>query len=104
MSDVMGGRVTYYGQDKVRDVGFTLRCGGRGSGVRDRRNWDWNVVDGRERQIFDTEGLKIQGFPRNYSFPADVPMTQRMKQLGNSVAVAAVHAWAKAIVEALDNG
>jgi site-specific DNA-cytosine methylase len=31
-------------------------------------------------------------------------MTQRMKQLGNSVAVAAVHAWAKAIVEALDNG
>ena len=104
MSDVMGGRVTYYGQDKVRDVGFTLRCGGRGSGVRDRRNWDWYVVDGKERQIFDTQGLKIQGFPKGYSFPADVPMTQRMKQLGNSVAVAAVHAWAKAIVEALDNG
>jgi DNA (cytosine-5)-methyltransferase 1 len=104
MSVVMGGRVTYYGQDKVRDVGFTLRCGGRGSGVRDRRNWDWYVVDGKERQIFDTHGLKIQGFPKDYSFPADVPMTQRMKQLGNSVAVAAVHAWAKAIVEALDNG
>ena len=104
MSDVMGGRVTYYGQDKVRDIGFTLRCGGRGSGVRDRRNWDWYVVDGKERQIFDIEGLKIQGFPKNYSFPADVPVTQRMKQLGNSVAVAAVHAWAKAIVEALDNG
>ena len=104
MSDVMKGRVTYYGQDKVRDVGFTLRCGGRGSGVRDRRNWDWYVVDGKERQIFDTQGLEIQGFPKGYSFPADVPMTQRMKQLGNSVAVAAVHAWAEAIVEALDNG
>jgi DNA (cytosine-5)-methyltransferase 1 len=103
MSDVMGGRVTYYGKDKVRDVGFTLRCGGRGSGVRDRRNWDWYMVDGKERQIFEAEGLKIQGFPRNYSFPNDVPVTQRMKQLGNSVAVAAVQAWAKAMVEALDH-
>jgi DNA (cytosine-5)-methyltransferase 1 len=105
MSDVMKGRVTYFGQDKVRDIGFTLRCGGRGSGVRDRRNWDWYVVDGKERQIFDTEGLRIQGFPaRGYSFPKDVPMTQRMKQLGNSVAVAAINAWADAIIEALDNG
>jgi DNA (cytosine-5)-methyltransferase 1 len=104
MSDVMKGRVTYYGQDKVRDVGFTLRCGGRGSGVRDRRNWDWYVVDGKERQIFEAEGLKIQGFPSEYSFPTNVPVTQRMKQLGNSVAVGAVHAWAKAITEALDNG
>jgi DNA (cytosine-5)-methyltransferase 1 len=104
MSDVMGGAVTYYGQDKIRDIGFTLRCGGRGSGVRDRRNWDWYVVDGKEKQIFDVEGLKIQGFPENYSFPPTVPMTQRMKQLGNSVAVAAVHAWAEAIIEALDNG
>lgn len=104
MSDVMNGRVTYYGQDKVRDIGFTLRCGGRGSGVRDRRNWDWYVVNGKEKQIFDVQGLKIQGFPEDYSFPSTVPMTQRMKQLGNSVAVAAVHAWAKAIVEALDHG
>lgn len=104
MSDVMGGTVKYYGQDKIRDIGFTLRCGGRGSGVRDRRNWDWYVVDGKERQIFDVEGLKIQGFPENYSFPSTVPMTQRMKQLGNSVAVAAVHAWAEAIIGALDNG
>jgi site-specific DNA-cytosine methylase len=31
-------------------------------------------------------------------------MTQRMKQLGNSVAVAAINAWADAIIEALDNG
>jgi len=104
MSDVMKGRVTYCDQDKVRDIGFTLRCGGRGSGVRDRRNWDLYFVDGKVRQISDTEGLRIQGFPDNYKFPADVLMTQRMKQLGNSVAVAAVHAWAKAIVEALDNG
>ena len=111
MSDILGGRVTYYRKKKIRDIGFTLRCGGRGSGVHDRRNWDWYVVDGKKIQIHDKEGLLLQGFntlnddPRGYSFPelSEVPMTQRMKQLGNSVAVDAVKAWADAIIAALDH-
>jgi DNA (cytosine-5)-methyltransferase 1 len=110
MSDIMNGEVTYYESDKIRDIGFTLRCGGRGSGVHDRRNWDWYVVDGKPKQIFEKEGLLMQGFVtkgrggRKFSFPKEVPLTQRMKQLGNSVAVDAVKAWADAIINALDNG
>jgi DNA (cytosine-5)-methyltransferase 1 len=94
MSDVMGGKVD-------REVGFTLRVGGRNSGVHDRRNWDSYLVNGNEVVLNKTQGLAMQGFPKSYKFPAQVSETQAMKQLGNSVAVPAVEAYAQAIVKAL---
>ena len=92
MSDVMGGSVD-------RDVGFTLRVGGRGSGVGDRRNWDCYVVDGEEHRLTSDEGKMMQGFPESFSFP--VSESAAMKQLGNSVAVPAVEAYAKSILSTL---
>ena len=47
------------------------------------------------------EGLRMQGFPDSFIFP--VSETQAMKQLGNSVAVPAIQATAKNIIEALQN-
>jgi DNA (cytosine-5)-methyltransferase 1 len=94
MSDIMGGRVD-------RKVGFTLRVGGRNSGVKDRRNWDCYLVDGQEVVLNKEQGLAMQGFPKGYNFPSTISETQAMKQLGNSVAVPAVEAYAKAIIEAL---
>jgi len=41
MSDILGGNC-------ARTVGYTLRVGGRGSGMGDRRNWDTYLVDGKE--------------------------------------------------------
>ena len=92
MSDVWGGKVD-------RKIGFTLRVGGRHSGVNDRRNWDCYIVDGVERHMTPKEGLKMQGFPDDFEFP--VSEAQAMKQLGNSVAVPAIQATAKNIIEAL---
>lgn len=94
MSDVMGGAVD-------REIGFTLRVGGRHSGVKDRRNWDSYLVDGQEVVLNKNQGLLMQGFPANFKFPEDVSETQAMKQLGNSVAVPAIAAYAAAIVQAL---
>lgn len=94
MSEIMGGKVD-------REVGFTLRVGGRHSGVDDRRNWDCYLVDGQEVVLNKEQGLAMQGFPKNFKFPTTVSETQAMKQLGNSVAVPAVEAYAKSIVEAL---
>lgn len=94
MSDVFGGSVN-------RDVGYTLRVGGRRSGLSDRRNWDTYLVDGQIRYLGPREGLKMQGFPESFSFPPGLPETQAMKQLGNSVAVPAVRAFAQAIADAL---
>ena len=92
MSDIFNGKVN-------KDVGYTLRVGGRGSGVGDRRNWDSYLVDGIERQLTPREGLLMQGFPDNFTFP--VSNAQAMKQLGNSVAVPAIQATAENIVKVL---
>ncbi len=83
MSDVWKGNCS-------REIGFTLRVGGRGSNINDRRNWDSYLVDGQVKKLTYIEARKMQGFPDSFEFP--VSPTQAIKQLGNSVAVSAVKA------------
>ena len=92
MDDVFNGKVN-------KTVGYTLRVGGRGSGIGDRRNWDTYLVDGEVRRLSPKEGLRMQGFPDDFEFP--VSETQAMKQLGNSVAVPAIQATANEIMKRL---
>ena len=92
LSDVLGG-------DCKKEIGFTLRVGGRGSGIDDRRNWDTYLVDGKIKKIGSKEGLKMQGFPDAFEFP--VTESQAMKQLGNSVAVPAIQIVAEEIIRKL---
>ncbi len=93
MSDVWGGHCP-------KKIGYTLRVGGRGSDINDRRNWDSYLVDGEVKRIGVEEGKKMQGFPIDYNFP--VSSTQAMKQLGNSVAVPAIQAVAQQIYNYLN--
>ncbi len=92
MSDIWGGKVD-------KEIGYTLRVGGRHSGVGERRNWDCYVVNGEERCLSPKEGLKMQGFPDDFVFP--VSETQAMKQLGNSVAVPAIQAVGNEIIKSI---
>jgi DNA (cytosine-5)-methyltransferase 1 len=94
MSDVMGGKVN-------REVGFTLRVGGKSSGINDRRNWDGYLVDGELRRLTPNEGKKMQGFGDEFHFP--VSNSEAMKQLGNSVAVWAIRDYAAEIIRTLDS-
>ncbi len=89
MSSVFKGRVK-------KKIGYTLRVGGRGSGINDRRNWDTYLVNGKIRRLTSVEGKKMMGFPESFKFP--VTESQAMKQLGNSVAVPAVQATAEKII------
>jgi DNA (cytosine-5)-methyltransferase 1 len=93
MSDVFGAKVS-------RDIGFTLRVGGKGSKITDRRNWDSYMVDGKVKRLSPKEGKKMQGFPDDYVFP--VRDNQAMKQLGNSVAIYAIQDYAQKMIEALN--
>ncbi len=90
MSDILGGKCD-------KKIGYTLRVGGRGSKITDRRNWDSYNVDGQIKRLSSNEGLKMQGFPNYFKFP--VSETQAMKQLGNSVAIPVIEAVAKSIIK-----
>lgn len=92
MSDIWGGRCS-------REIGFTLRVGGRGSNINDRRNWDSYVVDGAVKQLMPEQAKKMQGFPASFEFP--VSKAEAMKQLGNSVAIDAVKACGQALLDHL---
>ena len=93
MSDILGGECD-------REIGFTLRVGGRGSGIDDRRNWDAYRVNGEVVIISPRQGLKMMGFPDHFVLPNN--LTQSMKQLGNSVCVDVVHAVAEEVINCLD--
>lgn len=95
MSDVFGGTCD-------KEIGYTLRVGGRGSKITDRRNWDAYRVDGKIVQLGPKEGLKMQGFPEWFEFPPTLSGAQAMKQLGNSVAVPAIQVVAEEIVKTLN--
>ncbi|PIY80802.1 MAG: DNA cytosine methyltransferase [Candidatus Pacebacteria bacterium CG_4_10_14_0_8_um_filter_42_14] len=92
MSDVLGGKCD-------KQIGYTLRVGGRHSSIADRRNWDSYLVDGKVVTLTIDQAKKMMGLPDSFSFP--VSETQTFKQLGNSVAVTAIAATAKEIVDKL---
>ena len=92
MSHIFGAKVN-------REIGYTLRLGGRGSGIKDRRNWDAYLVDGKVKRLTPKEGRRMMGFPENFDFP--VSEVQAMRQLGNSVAVNAIEAVSKQLIATL---
>jgi len=94
MSDVFEGVVN-------KDIGFTLRVGGKCSPITDRRNWDGYIVDGQEKRIGVKEGKRMQGLPENFEFP--VSKIQAMKQLGNSVAIPVIKAIGQEILKHLED-
>jgi len=93
MSDIFGAPCE-------KKIGYTLRVGGRGSIITDRRNWDSYRVNGKVVRLSVKEGKKMMGFPSDYIFP--VSDTQAMKQLGNAVAVPAIQAVAEKIINTLN--
>lgn len=90
-----------FGKPCNKAIGYTLRVGGRGSGLMDRHNWDTYSVGGEVVRLTSKEGIKMMGFPSDFLFP--VSETQAMKQLGNSVAVPAVKATAEQIISYLNS-
>lgn len=93
MSDIFGAKCE-------KKVGYTLRVGGRGSAITDRRNWDSYMVNGKIKRLSVKEGKKMMGLPDSFVFP--VSDAQAMKQLGNAVVVPAIGAVAKEIIKTLD--
>ena len=93
MSDIFNGECD-------KEIGFTLRVGGRGSKIDDRRNWEFYRVGGEIKRITSKEGKLMQGFPSSFNFP--VSEVQAMKQLGNSVAILAIQSVAQSMIDYIE--
>lgn len=77
LSDVFDGKRV------ERDYGFTVRVGGRGSGIDNRYNWDSYFVDGEVTVITPEQCLMLQGFPKDFKLSGS--KSDKFKQTGNSV-------------------
>lgn len=90
LSDILQGQTE-------RDYAFTIRCGGRHSGINNKYNWDCYMVDGKPRYLTVEECLLLQGFPSDFLLTGS--KTQKFKLVGNSVPVPIVKAIGKQLVE-----
>lgn len=81
LSQVMKGSVD-------REYGFTVRIGGRRSGINNRYNWDAYRVNGIVRYITPQECLQLQGFPKKFKLAGNE--SQQYFQIGNAVPVTVV--------------
>jgi DNA (cytosine-5)-methyltransferase 1 len=93
MSDIFEGECP-------KKIGYTLRVGGRGSKIDDRRNWDSYYVNKKVVQLGPEEGKRMQGFPDDFILPKS--KAKAMKQLGNSVCVDVVRNVSKSVKNYLD--
>lgn len=93
-----------FGPEWPNRIGYTLRVGGKGSGMGDRRNWDTYTVSGVNQTLKPEDAKKMMGFNvRGFNFKKfSVSETQAMKQLGNSVAVPVVKDIVREIFKVLD--
>jgi DNA (cytosine-5)-methyltransferase 1 len=90
LAKVMGGKVE-------REFAFTVRIGGRRSGINNRYNWDSYVVDGSVRYITPEECLLLQGFKKSFKLSGNEG--EKYFQVGNTVPVTVVNAIAKKLIE-----
>ena len=91
MSDIFKGECN-------KTIGYTLRVGGKNSGLYDRRNWDTYLVNNTPHTITVEESKLMMGFPKEFSFDL-VSKTQAQKQLGNSVAIDVIEEIGKQIIK-----
>lgn len=90
LSDILGGKTD-------RRYSFTLRCGGRHSGLNNKHNWDCYLVDGKEHYLTVEECLQLQGFPKDFTLCGGEG--QKYKQLGNSVPTVFISAIGKQLIK-----
>ncbi len=90
-SEVMDGTVE-------RKYAFTIRIGGRRSGINNRFNWDAYRVNGQVRYITPDECKLLQGFPEKFRITGN--QVQQYKQIGNSVPVTIVQAIGEELIKA----
>ena len=83
LSEILGGKTE-------REFAYTIRIGGRHSGIDNKFNWDCYKVDNEPRYLTIEECLQLQGFPKNFYLAGNQSL--KYKQVGNAVPTVVVKA------------
>ena len=72
----------------VRDIAFTIRCGGRRSPINSKQNWDGYYLENKEKEIKEyrlttSDMQTLQGF--NKTFKLVGTETEKQRLLGNTI-------------------
>ena len=73
----------YLGKNFEKKCAYTIRCGGKGSPINDRHNWDGYWVDGEEYRLTIDDAKKLQGF--DDSFIMATKSKDAWRHLGNTI-------------------
>ena len=73
----------FLGKPFIKENAYTIRCGGRGSGVNDKHNWDGYIVDGVEYRLTLQDCLRLQGFEPDFKLCGST--SSQWKQIGNTI-------------------
>jgi DNA (cytosine-5)-methyltransferase 1 len=73
----------YLGKNFDKKCAYTIRCGGKGSPINDRHNWDGYWVDGEEYRLTINDAKKLQGF--DDSFIMATKPNDAWRHLGNTI-------------------
>jgi len=69
----------------VKERGYTVRCGGRMSGINNRHNWDSYYTKSGDVYSFTREDCQhLQGFPKDFKW-GRTSNTSALKMLGNTI-------------------
>ena len=82
-----------------KTVAYTIRCGGRRSGLGNKHNWDTYLVDGKEYVLSVRDCLMLQGFPEKYAAIWEGTESKKYMRLGNTIPTCLV----RVVVNALLN-
>ena len=85
-----------------RITAYTIRCGGRKSGLKDRHNWDTYEVGRKKYTLTLGDCLKLQGFRARFVLKGST--TQKWRQVGNTIPTIFTEMVGKNIQAALKKG
>lgn len=82
-----------FGEKTQRDIALTIRTTGLCRNPEDTHNWQAYYTESGVRTLNSDMCLRLQGFPEWFRFPDTISERQRIKLIGNSVAIPAISAF-----------
>jgi DNA (cytosine-5)-methyltransferase 1 len=82
-----------------KDIAYTIRCGGRRSGLGNKHNWDTYLVDGQAYVLSPRDCLMLQGFPEEWCATWEGTESQKYMRLGNTIPTCLARAVVNALIE-----